>query len=51
MRSATLQEVGRQRTREARGEQVRYFSLVPENPQDALNNPSDLYREGYIYYG
>ncbi|HKT02714.1 MAG TPA: alpha/beta hydrolase [Rugosimonospora sp.] len=50
-RIATLQEVGRQRTREARGEEVRYFSLVPDNPQDALTNPSDLYREGYIYYG
>jgi len=50
-RIATLEEVGRQRTREARGEEIRYFSLVPENPQDALNNPSDLYREGYIYYG
>lgn len=28
-RIRTLQEVGRQRTREARGEPVRYFSLVP----------------------
>jgi fermentation-respiration switch protein FrsA (DUF1100 family) len=50
-RIATLEEVGRQRTREARGEETRYFSLVPESPQDALNNPSDLYREGYVYYG
>lgn len=49
-RMATLDEVGRQRTREARGEPVRYFSLVPDDPQQALNNPSDLYREGYIYY-
>jgi uncharacterized protein len=28
-RIATLEEVGRQRTREARGEEIRYFSLVP----------------------
>ena len=47
---ATLAEVGRQRTREARGEPVRYFALVPDDPQEALNNPSALYREGYVYY-
>ena len=49
-RMKTLEEVGRQRTREARGEPVRYFSLVPDDPQQALNNPSQLYREGYVYY-
>src|SRR5712691_8666954 len=49
-RTATLEEVGRQRTREARGEEIRYFSLVPDDPQEALNNPSQLYREGYVYY-
>ena len=49
-RMRTLEEVGRQRTREARGEPVGYFSLVPDDPQQALNNPSQLYREGYVYY-
>ncbi|MEU3619441.1 alpha/beta hydrolase [Streptomyces sp. NPDC006872] len=49
-RMKTLEEVGRQRTREAQGEPLRYVSLVPDDPQQALNNPSDLYREGYIYY-
>jgi fermentation-respiration switch protein FrsA (DUF1100 family) len=49
-RMQTLDEVGRQRTREARGEPIRYFSLVPDDPQQALNNPSQLYREGYVYY-
>jgi len=46
----TLEEVGAQRTREARGEPIRYFSLVPDDPQQALSNPSQLYREGYVYY-
>ena len=49
-RMKTLGEVGRQRTREARGEPIRYFSLVPDDPQQALSNPSQLYREGYVYY-
>jgi uncharacterized protein len=49
-RMKTLEEVGRQRTREARGEPIRYFSLVPDDPQQALSNPSQLYREGYVYY-
>ncbi|MET7728205.1 alpha/beta hydrolase [Streptomyces mirabilis] len=49
-RMRTLEEVGRQRSREARGEEIRYFSLVPDDPQEALNNPSALYREGYVYY-
>ena len=50
VRTRTLQEVGRQRTREPRGEPIRYFWLVPDDPQQPLNNPSQLYREGYVYY-
>jgi uncharacterized protein len=45
-----LVEVGKQRTREARGEATRYISFLPESREQASTNPSQLYREGYEYY-
>jgi uncharacterized protein len=45
-----LMEVGKQRTREARGEPTRYVSFLPETREQAATNPSQLYREGYDYY-
>jgi hypothetical protein len=45
-----LVEVGEQRTREARGEPIRYISFVPETAEQAAAHPSRTYREGYEYY-
>lgn len=45
-----LGEIGAQRTREARGEAVRYMPVVPDSDAQFTETTSDLYREGYEYY-
>ncbi|NTV75446.1 MAG: alpha/beta hydrolase [Holophaga sp.] len=45
-----LDEIAQQRSREARGEPVRYVSFLPESDAEAAAHPSVTYREGYEYY-
>jgi fermentation-respiration switch protein FrsA (DUF1100 family) len=48
-----LARIGQQRTAEAAGAPVEYFSLVRDNPAFDLSDPMTLpplYREGYVYY-
>lgn len=45
-----LEEIGKQRTREARGEPVRMTNVVPDTPDAFTENTPKLYREGYEYY-
>lgn len=40
-----------QRTKEARGEAVRYVPIVPESPTQFTDKTLTLYREGYEYCG
>jgi hypothetical protein len=52
-RREILREVGRQRTLEAEGEPVRYYSLVRDDPTFDVTRPETLpalYRDGYLYY-
>lgn len=49
-RMKRLEEIAQQRSREARGEPVRYISFLPESDAEAAANPSVTYREGYDYY-
>lgn len=49
-RMKRLDEIAQQRSREARGEPIRYISFLPESDAEAAANPSVTYREGYDYY-
>ena len=49
-RMKRLEEIAQQRSREARGEPIRYLSFLPESDAEAAANPSVTYREGYEYY-
>lgn len=49
-RMKRLEDIAQQRSREARGEPVRYISFLPESDAEAAANPSVTYREGYDYY-
>ena len=52
-RNKLLTEIGKQRTLEAAGGAVRYYSLVRDNPSFDISKPETLpalYREGYVYY-
>jgi fermentation-respiration switch protein FrsA (DUF1100 family) len=44
------QDVGAQRTREARGEPARMISFVPASPSEITKGTPRMYREGYEYY-
>jgi uncharacterized protein len=45
-----LEEIGAQRTREARGEPLRMINFVPASADDITPDTPELYREGYDYY-
>jgi uncharacterized protein len=45
-----LEEVGKQRSREARGEPVRLVPVVPDSADQFTDKTPILYREGYEYY-
>jgi len=52
-RRQILREVGQQRTLEAEGEPIRYYSLVRDDPTFDVTHPETLpalYRDGYLYY-
>lgn len=45
-----LEEVGKQRTRQARGEMVQLAAAIPDSPAQFTDKTPVLYREGYEYY-
>ncbi|AIF50302.1 alpha/beta hydrolase [Pelosinus sp. UFO1] len=45
-----LEEVGKQRTRQARGEEVRLAAAIPDSPAQFTDKTPVLYKEGYEYY-
>ncbi len=45
-----LDEVGRQRTLEARGEPLRYVNIVANTAEEAKQYDSRMYQQGYEYY-
>jgi fermentation-respiration switch protein FrsA (DUF1100 family) len=45
-----LKEIGAQRTREARGEPLRFINFVPTSVAEITSATPQLYREGYDYY-
>jgi uncharacterized protein len=45
-----LDEVGRQRTKEANGEPIRYVNYVFNSPEEIPANATGMYKEGYEYY-
>ena len=45
-----LDEVGRQRTREAKGEPVKYVNYVANTEEEAKKYDSKMYQQGYEYY-
>jgi fermentation-respiration switch protein FrsA (DUF1100 family) len=52
-RQQILDEVGQQRTAEAAGAPIRYYSLVRDDPAFDVTHPETLpalYRDGYAYY-
>lgn len=49
-RMQRVQQMAEQRTKEARGEVVRYVPIVPESPAQFTDKTLTLYREGYEYY-
>jgi uncharacterized protein len=52
-RRQILDEVGQQRTLEADGGPIRYYSLVRDDPTFDVTHPETLpglYRDGYLYY-
>ena len=52
-RREILDEVAQQRTAEAAGAPIRYYSLVRDDPAFDINHPETLpalYRDGYVYY-
>jgi fermentation-respiration switch protein FrsA (DUF1100 family) len=46
-----LRDAAEARSREARGEAVRLFQVVPDSPDAFTESTPVLYREGYDYYG
>ena len=52
-RREILEQVGQQRTLEAEGGPIRYYSLVRDDPTFDVTHPETLpalYRDGYVYY-
>lgn len=49
-RMKRLEEIGKQRTLEARGEPVRMVAVVPDTAELFTESTPKLYREGYEYY-
>lgn len=49
-RMQRVQQMTEQRTKEARGEPVKYIPIVPESPAQFTDKTLTLYREGYEYY-
>ena len=49
-RMQRVRQMTEQRTREARGEPVKYVAIVPESPAQFTDKTLTLYREGYEYY-
>jgi fermentation-respiration switch protein FrsA (DUF1100 family) len=49
-RMQRVQQMAEQRTKEARGEAVKYVPIVPESPAQFTDKTLTLYREGYEYY-
>jgi fermentation-respiration switch protein FrsA (DUF1100 family) len=49
-RMQRVQQMAEQRTKEARGEAVKYVPIVPESPTQFTDKTLTLYREGYEYY-
>lgn len=45
-----LEEVGKQRTRQPRGEAVQLAAAIPDSPAQFTDKTPVLYREGYEYY-
>jgi len=45
-----LEEIGAQRSREARGEPLRMINFVPASADEITPDTPELYREGYDYY-
>ena len=45
-----LEEIGAQRTREARGEPLRLINFVPASADEITADTPELYREGYDHY-
>ena len=45
-----LDEVGKQRTREANGEPIKYVNYVFNSPEEIPANATGMYKEGYEYY-
>lgn len=45
-----LDEVGRQRTLEARGEPLKYVNIVANTAEEAKQYDSKMYQQGYEYY-
>jgi len=45
-----LDEVGRQRTLEARGEPLKYLNIVANTEEEAKRYDSKMYQQGYEYY-
>lgn len=49
-RMQRVQLMTEQRTKEARGEPVKYIPIVPESPAQFTDKTLTIYREGYEYY-
>jgi len=49
-RMQRVQQMTEQRTKEARGEPMKYIPIVPESPAQFTDKTLTLYREGYEYY-
>jgi fermentation-respiration switch protein FrsA (DUF1100 family) len=49
-RMQRVRQMTEQRTKEARGEPVKYIPIVPESPAQFTDKTLTLYREGYEYY-
>lgn len=45
-----LEEVGKQRTLQARGEKIRLAAAIPDSPAQFTDKTPTLYKEGYEYY-
>jgi fermentation-respiration switch protein FrsA (DUF1100 family) len=52
-RDELLHQIGEQRTAEAAGAPVKYYSLIRDDPTFDMSNPStipQMYQDGYVYY-
>ncbi|WP_321422109.1 alpha/beta hydrolase [uncultured Methanobacterium sp.] len=49
-RQIMLEEVGKQRTKEANGEPIQLIPIVPDSADELTENTPVLYREAYEYY-